>query len=283
MPEGRFSTYTNKTLKTNNKLKIITPISHFTTKPNQTKTKHYIAFTTKSNITPIISIIKTILKQKPINTFTLFYNNHIINNIIFQKKIKKLKNKHISQLHIYHILNHKKLNNPLLNSHISTNKYTTIYNKLINTTKINNFYLYKPLPIIKNIQKILKQHNINHKKIHFKLFNTNNKKTPTPKTKNNTNQPKINTIITITLNNTTIKFPLTSNTKSLLNNTLKTNTNLPFTYKNKTYNTYHTKLTKKKIKININYTLKPNKLTTNYILTYQAHPKTNQITINFNN
>ena len=65
---------------------------------------HYLGFAGGSGITPLLSIIKTVLAREPKSTFTLVYANRQISSIMFREELEDLKNRHLGRLSILHIL-----------------------------------------------------------------------------------------------------------------------------------------------------------------------------------
>lgn len=73
--DGRASTELVEKLKQGMTLEVMTPMGNFTTALDPTKERHFVAFAAGSGITPILSILKTVLRSEPKSRFTLFYGN----------------------------------------------------------------------------------------------------------------------------------------------------------------------------------------------------------------
>ena len=89
---GLFSTFANEELKAGDVLEVMPPMGSFTLDVEQGKKGNYAAFAAGSGITPVLSILKTVLMVEQESTFTLFYGNRNTENIIFQEEIEALKN-----------------------------------------------------------------------------------------------------------------------------------------------------------------------------------------------
>jgi len=89
---GLFSSFANDNLKEGDLLDVMEPVGKFYTDLDPSNKKNYLAFAAGSGITPVISIIKTVLKTEPQSTFTLVYGNKNRNTIIFRETIEGLKN-----------------------------------------------------------------------------------------------------------------------------------------------------------------------------------------------
>ncbi len=65
-------------------------MGNFTTALDPAKERHFVAFAAGSGITPILSILKTVLRSEPKSRFTLFYGNTDQDRIIFRKKLGRI-------------------------------------------------------------------------------------------------------------------------------------------------------------------------------------------------
>src|SRR6185437_9891708 len=73
--EGKFSSFANRELKPGDVLDVMPPLGKFTPKRSETAKKEYLAFAAGSGITPIMSIMKSVLEEEPESNFTLVYGN----------------------------------------------------------------------------------------------------------------------------------------------------------------------------------------------------------------
>jgi ring-1,2-phenylacetyl-CoA epoxidase subunit PaaE len=86
------------------RVEVMTPMGNFTTALDPAKARHFVAFAAGSGITPILSILKTVLRTEPRSRFTLFYGNTDQDRIIFRKRLEELKSAHGDRLSVFHIL-----------------------------------------------------------------------------------------------------------------------------------------------------------------------------------
>jgi ring-1,2-phenylacetyl-CoA epoxidase subunit PaaE len=75
VPEGRFSAYVNERLREGEELEVMPPMGRFFTELHPEQAKRYVAFAAGSGITPIFSIVKTILRAEPQSQVYLIYGN----------------------------------------------------------------------------------------------------------------------------------------------------------------------------------------------------------------
>ena len=101
---GAMSNYLNDQVKAGDKIEIMEPMGMFTTQYNRSKTRNAVFFGGGSGITPLISIMRTILLKEPKSTITLVYGNRSEEYIIFKELIQNLEAKHTDRFRVIHIL-----------------------------------------------------------------------------------------------------------------------------------------------------------------------------------
>src|SRR5712671_78027 len=97
---GLFSGFANEQLKKGDVLEVMPPVGKFYTNLDAQQKKNYVAFAAGSGITPVISIIKTVLRTEPKSQFTLVYGNRNKNSIIFKEELEALKDKFMDRFRI---------------------------------------------------------------------------------------------------------------------------------------------------------------------------------------
>ena len=73
-------------------LEAMPPMGKFYTPLDPAAEKHYLGFAGGSGITPVLSIVKTVLAREPKSRFTLVYANRQISSIMFREELEDLKN-----------------------------------------------------------------------------------------------------------------------------------------------------------------------------------------------
>ncbi|HOK15472.1 MAG TPA: FAD-binding oxidoreductase, partial [Candidatus Kapabacteria bacterium] len=100
LSEGNLSVHLNEKLKVGDYLDVMPPIGAFVpdfeTKPNS----HYVLYAAGSGITPIFSILKSILKVEEHSKILLLYSNRTLESIIFHKNLIELQQNYSGRLKI---------------------------------------------------------------------------------------------------------------------------------------------------------------------------------------
>lgn len=90
VPGGKMSTYLNREVKEGDVIEVMPPMGKFTVIPDSSAANTYFLFGGGSGITPLLSIIKTVLFAEPQSKITLFYANRDKESIIFHQELEEL-------------------------------------------------------------------------------------------------------------------------------------------------------------------------------------------------
>lgn len=277
---GRFSSLANEVLQVGDTLDVMTPMGNFHAELNAVDTKYYVAFAAGSGITPILSILKTVLKTEPQSHFTLFYGNRATDSILFRETIEGLKNEYLGRLGVHYILSKEFNNSDLFTGRISAEKGRVFLEKLIEVEEVDEFFICGPLEMNEEIRDLLLEYGVDRKKIHVELFTTGIAKTPQKKAER-TSTSGFEAQVQITLDGNTFEFPLLSSGDSILDGALKMGADLPFACKGGVCCTCRAKLLAGQVEMDVNYALEHDEVAAGYILTCQSHPITQRVVVDF--
>jgi ring-1,2-phenylacetyl-CoA epoxidase subunit PaaE len=278
---GIFSTWANDTLKPGEMIDVMPPVGNFFTPLNPVQKKNYVAFAAGSGITPVLSIIKTTLQTEPASRFTLVFGNRSKNSIIFKEELEALKDKFIDRFRVYHILSREQTDAPLNHGRIDTEKLELLCSKLIHPEHCDEFFLCGPEEMIFCIRGYLTGRGVPAEKIHFELFTIPGQKKSTVETVEVKEDTGPKASVRVKLDGILFEFDLGYDTESILDAALKQGADLPYACKGGVCTTCKAKLTEGEISMDVNWGLEPDEIEKGYILTCQSHPKTANVTIDF--
>lgn len=277
---GQFSTLANEIFKIGDALDVMTPMGNFHAELNPENVKHYVAFAAGSGITPILSILKTVLKTEPKSQFTLFYGNRATDSIIFREAIEGLKNEYIGRLSVHYILSRETMGSDLFTGRISAEKCRVFFDKLMDVSEIDEFFICGPWEMNEEIRDLLLEYGVERKKIHVELFTTGIPKNG-QQTVERIAKTGFDAQVQITLDNNTFEFTLPSAGKSILDGALQAGADLPYACKGGVCSTCRAKLKEGQVEMDHNYALEPEEVAAGYILTCQSHPISQRVAVDF--
>lgn len=281
--QGKFSTYAHGELKAGDELDVMPPMGNFTSKKTETNHKEYLAFAAGSGITPIMSIMKTVLEEEPNSSFTLVYGNRSKNSIIFREAIEALKNKYMLRLRVYHILSREYMDIPLFSGRIDAEKCAEFCKTLIDLSTIDEAFICGPEEMILSVRQKLIDLGMPSGHVHIELFTSPDQ----PKAAHekwasehkNTSGPSSK--VSITLDGTTFDMEVPFNGESILDAALKAGADLPYACKGGVCCTCRALVTEGEVEMEVNYALEHDEVEKGYVLTCQSHPRTERVVIDF--
>nr|MBS0036966.1 phenylacetate-CoA oxygenase/reductase subunit PaaK [Saprospiraceae bacterium] len=279
---GKFSTFANRILKVGDKLEVMPPMGKFTHSPQPDQENHYLGIAAGSGITPILSIVKTVLKEEPGSRFTLFFGNQKSNTIMFKEEIEALKNIYLDRFSIYHILSREKGDIPLFEGRIDVEKLEKFATLFFNPGEIDGAFLCGPADLITQSRDFLLEKGTDKSKIHFELFTTEGMKKPIVKSK--VAIPEISgekVSVKLRIDGNIYRYGMPKTGTSILDGAADTGADVPYACKGGVCSTCRAKLINGKVNMEVNYALEEDELERGYILTCQSYPLTEEITVDF--
>src|SRR5450830_960988 len=88
---GAFSTWIHQHLKVGDTVQVMAPQGRFFVPIEPTSRRHHVGIAGGSGITPILSIMKTVLAREPHSQFTLIYSNRTPASTMFKEEIEDLR------------------------------------------------------------------------------------------------------------------------------------------------------------------------------------------------
>jgi ring-1,2-phenylacetyl-CoA epoxidase subunit PaaE len=101
---GIVSSYINDSLKAGDTVELMPPLGKFTVDIQEAARRHYFLFAGGSGITPVMSILGSVLEKEPGSFVTLVYTNRNEKSIIFRDKLKKIQERKGAALTVYYSL-----------------------------------------------------------------------------------------------------------------------------------------------------------------------------------
>ncbi len=114
---GLVSNFICNELKEGQKIEVEKPMGSFFVSPDQRKQKQYIMLAAGSGITPIYSILQSILAKEKKSRIVLIYSNRGKDSIIFKDKLEALAEQYPEKFAVHHLLGVKSSGDLGLNYH----------------------------------------------------------------------------------------------------------------------------------------------------------------------
>ncbi len=278
---GLFSTFANEQLKAGDVIDVMPPEGSFTTELRKDAANDYVFFAAGSGITPILSLMKTILATETGSTCKLFYLNKNIKSILFKEEIESLKNLHFQRFESYYFLTKEFRDVPLFNGRFTEDKLDTICTKLFVPTAINSAFICGPESMIFMIRDALKKHGLAMERIHFELFGTAPSKEDAARIEAAKSKLVEGTEVTIIDGGKEFHFMMPHDIDNVLDGALAAGADLPYACKGGVCSTCRCKVIEGSVEMKLNYSIEEADLAKNYVLSCQAVPTSKKLVVDF--
>jgi ring-1,2-phenylacetyl-CoA epoxidase subunit PaaE len=275
---GKFSAYALNEMKVGDEIELMPPMGAFHTEINSANKKKYVGIAAGSGITPVLSIIKTVLKTEQQSSFTLVYGNKNRNSIIFREEVEALKNKYIDRFRVMHVLSREVTDAAINSGRIDATKCEELFTKFIDV-KADEFFICGPEDMIFCVKDFLMNKGIPKKHVHFELFTAPNQKAAVQEVKTEDAGPKSK--VTVILDGRSFDFDLTHEGENILDAAIRLGADLPYSCKSGVCSTCRAKLVEGEVDMEVNYALEDDEVKQGFILTCQSHPKTPKVVIDY--
>lgn len=278
---GAFSTWANENLAPGAVLEAMPPMGNFHTPLDPEATRHYLGFAGGSGITPVLSILKTVLSAEPKSRFTLVYANRQVSSIMFREALEDLKNIYLGRLSVLHVLETEAQEIDLFTGRIDTDKIAALFTHWLDAGSVDMAYICGPEPMMLSIAKGLKDHGLSDSQIKFELFTSGQPGRAKQKPVTRGADASDACEATVTLDGTTRSFRMPKTGESLLEAALANDLDAPFACKAGVCSTCRAKVLEGEVEMRTNHALEDYEVDQGYVLTCQCYPLSDRVVVSY--
>lgn len=278
---GVFSTWANDELKAGDTLEVMAPHGSFTWSFDTGATHAYAAFAGGSGITPILSLIKTALDTNPRARFTLCYGNRTSAGIMFLEELAGLKDRYLDRLSLFHFLEDEEEEIALFNGRLDRDKVEQLLSGLIDPAAIDAFFICGPGPMMDAVEAALTARSVPKSKILIERFTTAELSAAQTEAARALEEKAAGLKMSVTLNGRKVNVTFDPRQKSILDNVRAAGLPAPFACKGGVCATCRARVTAGQVEMKVNYGLSAEEVAEGYVLTCQATPVSEGVTLTY--
>jgi ring-1,2-phenylacetyl-CoA epoxidase subunit PaaE len=272
---GVVGTYANERLKPGDVLDVMTPAGRFTTALDPANRRNYLGVAAGSGITPVMSLIRSVLVREPHSRFTLVYGNRGPATVIFREALEDLKDRYLDRLQIVHIFSREQQHTPLLNGRIDAEKMRVLAAHLLDITSYDEAFICGPEPMTLAVRDALIELGVEPTHVHLELFGSHAPAPRPPRTDTGDRRQ-----VTVILNG--IKTEVAAHPDDTLLEAGQTaGLDLPFSCRGGVCATCRAKVIDGAVAMDVNYALEQWETDAGYVLTCQSRPTTDHVVVDY--
>jgi ring-1,2-phenylacetyl-CoA epoxidase subunit PaaE len=278
LPDGVFSGYALEKLRVGDPIEVLTPSGRFFTPLDPAQAKHYAAVAAGSGITPILSILATALEVEPASRATLVYVNQTTASIMFLEELADLKDRYTGRFQLVHVLDRERQEVELLSGYLDRGRLTALLDSVVDTDSVDEWFLCGPLGLTELVSATLVGRGVAAGRVHRELFHAGPPPRAVPAV---ASAAPPGSEVTVLLDGRTATFTLRPDAESILDAALRVRGDAPYACKNGVCGTCRAKLVSGRVAMDQNFALERDEVDRGYVLACQAHPATDQVTLDF--
>ena len=167
---GVFSNWINAHLRPGDQLSVMAPQGRFFVPIDPAARRHHVGFAGGSGITPILSILKTVLAREPHSRFTLVYGNRSLPSTMFKEEIEDLKNRYMARLVLLHVFSDEQTDAPVNRGVLNRAKITALLASVLPAASIAQAYICGPFQMNDEAEAALLDAGVADDRIHIERF-----------------------------------------------------------------------------------------------------------------
>ncbi|GGX68493.1 phenylacetic acid degradation protein [Tateyamaria omphalii] len=278
---GAFSTWANESLEPGMVIEAMEPMGSFHTPVSAEAAKNYLGFAGGSGITPVLSILKTVLEREPLSTFTLVYANRGVNTIMFREELEDLKNTHMGRLTLIHVLGSDAQDIDLFTGRVDEEKCAALFKQWIDINTIDTAFICGPEPMMLGIAASLKDHGLKDEQIKFELFASSQPgklKRKAKAAQDVEDEAKTEASIIVDGASRTV---IMEKSTTILDAALENSLDAPYACKAGVCSTCKCRVLKGEVEMVANHALEDYEVANGFVLSCQSFPVTDEVVVDF--
>jgi ring-1,2-phenylacetyl-CoA epoxidase subunit PaaE len=283
---GLFSNHANDNFKSGDVIDVMPPQGSFCPQLDVSHQKNYMCLAVGSGITPILSIISSVLSTEPTSTVSLVYGNKRTNTVMFKEELSFLKNRYLARFKWINVMSQEDQGSDILKGKIDNKKgYLLQKHKMIDILNTDEAFICGPESMISEVSRGFRLEGLDNDQIHYELFANSSADSDTILEKSRLRVQEYGeektSQVTIISDGRSIDFKLATVGSNILDAGMDNGVELPYSCKAGVCSTCKAKLIKGKVEMDISHGLEPHEVEAGYILTCQAHPVSDEVVVSF--
>jgi ring-1,2-phenylacetyl-CoA epoxidase subunit PaaE len=286
--KGLVSNHVNDNITVGSEIEVMPPQGHFNTKLDPNQSKDYFLLCSGSGVTPMLSILKTVLEDEPRSQVCLFYGNKSEDSIMFKAELDKLEKRYAGQLKVVHTLSRPKerkeggvfglfskkvVDWDGMKGRIDARNIKEVYTKYHRGNTPVETFMCGPEGMMRTAEDTFKALGIEDKSIHIEWFVVEDKATEGV-------SGSTGAKATVTMNGKKVELNLLAN-ESILDGLLRIDEDPPYSCMSGACSTCVCKIVSGKAEMERCLALSDDEVKNGYLLSCSAIPTTDEIEVNF--
>jgi len=277
---GALSPWIHAALRPGDTIDVMEPQGRFGQVLAQGAPRHVLAIAGGSGITPILSVLRTLLGRSGSARCTLLYGNRSAASTMFKEELEDLKNRHMTRLVLHPVFSREQVDAPLSAGRLDRARIDLFLRTLIDPAGVDQAFVCGPHALNDEADAALRAAGIGEARIHVERFGI-----PPQQQQPDLHAPRPGDAgsarVTVVRDGLTREVAFGPGDASILDAAARAGLDVPYSCKSGVCATCRAKLIEGRVRMDRNFALEKADLDAGFILTCQSHPLTPQVVVSF--
>lgn len=279
VPGGAFSSWLHASVKAGDTLEAMEPQGRFGAALAR-RPHHVLAVAGGSGITPILSIVKTVLDGDTASRVTLIFANRQAASTMFKEELEDLKNRHLTRLAVHAVFSREAMDSPLASGRLDADKLASFLRLAGGIEGVDEAFVCGPHAMNDEVEAALKGQGLAPERIHVERFGV-----PPTAADATLHAPQAGDAtgarIAIVRDGLTREVAFGAGDESILAAAGRAGLDVPYSCKSGVCATCRARVLEGRVRMDRNFALEKADLDAGFVLTCQAHPLTERVVVSF--
>ncbi|PZS15782.1 MAG: phenylacetate-CoA oxygenase/reductase subunit PaaK [Pseudonocardiales bacterium] len=273
---GHVSQWLVRDVRPGDTVEVLPPTGTFT--PTLGTAARHVLVAAGSGITPLLSIAASVLADAD-STVTLIYGNRRSDTVMFADELADLKDRYPARFELVHVLSREPRESDVLSGRLDSDRLAALVDALIPIDAVDHWWLCGPFEMVEASRALLLQRGVGAARIHRELFYVEDVAPPAV-VHTDTAPTGPTSEVTVVMDGRATPLTLPRDTP-ILDAAQRVRTDLPFACKGGVCGTCRAKVTHGAVHMRRNFALEQDELDAGFVLTCQALPTTDHVSVDY--
>ncbi|WP_280715088.1 1,2-phenylacetyl-CoA epoxidase subunit PaaE [Kitasatospora sp. MAP5-34] len=275
VPGGLFSRWLVREAGAGDPVEVLPPTGLFS--PELGLPAEHVLLAAGSGITPMLSIAASVLAADEGSQVTLLYGNRRSDTVMFADELADLKDRFLGRFQLLHVLSRETRDAELLSGRLDPERVKALLAALVDVPAVDHWWLCGPYGMVTGTKDLLADLGVPGERVHQELFHAEDE----PVAERAEDEPSGElSEVTVVLDGRAGTLPLPRD-RSILDGAQRARPDLPFACKGGVCGTCRALVTEGEVEMRRNFALEEKELAAGYVLTCQARPVSDRVTVDY--
>jgi ring-1,2-phenylacetyl-CoA epoxidase subunit PaaE len=273
---GVFGERAHSAMTVGDTLDTLPPLGRFTVPLDPSHRKAYLATASGSGISPVMSLLRSILATEPESRVTLLYGNRGPATTIFRETLSELKDRYLTRLSVIHLFSRESGEVELLNGRITAEKLHALAEKLVDLPSYDDVFVCGPEPMTLELRQALIDLGVAADHVHLELYGSHAAKPARPTGQVDDEAVRLDIVV-----NGIRRRIEGHHDETVLDAASAAGLDVPFSCTGGVCATCRARVVDGKVEMAVNYALQQWELDAGFVLTCQSRPTTPAVSVDY--